>query len=1503
MTSPNPAAEVSSAAPRPRRSLLRFLFRTPLGIVVVLVLGLASLVACLPMLVSSFGAGYASDWFAANYRGQLKIEKLDLGWTSPQTIEGVELLDPEGASVARVSMRLPGLWSVATSRGTRLGKIEVRAQAQLTADDAGRTNLDKALEPREPKPAPEPDAGGESPPGESSPSMAERITAQLDLEVTRLEWSDAHTRELGSPFVVENLKLACALAPGSPVTLSLGGNLSGSATGEITVDARVEHPFEAPSSPTPPSAQISAKISRVPTALIDALGAQGGRLSSLLGEELSLALEARGTLQSGSVELALDSPLARVRSFARVADGILRNEGEGFSVELEVPQEFVDLAVGPLLENGARLKRLAPLADAKPDFPRGSVRFALSSFEAPVGPYMEIAAKGDAAAALETLLAGTRATWSADLGDWELDGTRALSSRGPLVVRRFGLSGELKAPEEMSRIEFHLAASNGSRHYAAAEQSTAAAKTDLAFGQARLTLNFSGGAGLASYAPDRALLPLRAEMRLEELPSAVFDSLAGTGGDLTRALGARMGLEVDLDASIEADPNSTLEWEAIGARWRELAARAQAQGRLKLLGTPTGEKLERLGGEPLALRSVDAELKLAPQKPLEASAQIRFESVAPGQFELRASVADVFADPALNAPLRFEIACKADGLPTKIADAASGQGDRLQQLLGQLLALELSAQGTLDEGVARVNVSSESAQMLFIGRLQGGMLVNMDEPVLRVSLQPDSRLLDEFVAPHLPAGTRLGFVESRGVIGLNVNFLALPLRELLDLAAQSSDALVSTVLAKTRCEAVLGLREFVYEDETLLAAGQRLDRLALQANLDLRPGDKATPLTLEVRLVSESFGSEPLTLRLDAPNAPELLGVSEGRAFAPLTASIAGPSLSTAFLDAFAGGMLRDALGPKLDLKVNAKLAQVEGAPFDVDLKLELAGSAGQSSVSVAAKVKDPFNKPADPTKVRPAGVLPELEASLDIAGAKSLLAFAPESARASLRELLSDTISARAKFVQSAVGRERAELTLDAGGVTLDAGADFQDRTLTVLAGRPMALRVTPSQALMNQLLGDSLPPGASFKVLDPGGIVSVQCSELRAPLGRFLDADPARANAELIDALDLKLVLTLPAFEYVHPGEVPSANGAPGRAAAPPAVVVLRDLQLLASLSPGAPATLDLTGKIDAATPGAIEAHVVIEKPSGFAVSEPQPFPAAGSRAILNATLAHFPTALLDVLARQDGLLLDVLGPELDAKARGLYPDSRAEPITAELHSAFGDIKLAMNLAGDVIVCEGDHGLDAKVRLTPLFSKRIIGSLVPLMVNVRQEDPAKRTIMTGRNLSLPMDSDLAKLSGDINLNLGSVEYQLLPGLSDSLSLGKLGLPTTQSTVIKPIAIRIVNGVANYDSIPIRVGDREILFKGNANLALKTFQMNFSIPLEMLGSKVESQLESLRGVLDPKLAVPLEIYGPWDKPKLRLGKGFLEKVLKDVAEDALKGELEKGLGDLLGGKKKKKKG
>ena len=1478
----DPAAP-AAAAQKPRRGVLRFLFKTPLGWVGMLLALLGALVLAAPWIAEGIAAQFASDWFAKRYRGQLSIEKLDLGWRGPQTIEGIELADPDGARVARMSVRLPGMWSLAKSGGKRLGKIEALGEATLVADALGVTNLDRALEPRETAPV---ETEEEERAASKRSSESSGYDAELDLRMTRIGWADENTRALGAPFTLENLGLSVMARPEQPLTARLRATLTGSAKGAVSLDARIEHPFEPPSSSTPPRAEINASIEHLPVALVDALARQGGRLQTLLGEELSLGLDAKGTLQQGSFELRLDAPRGRVRASARVADGVLRSEDEGIALELDVHQEFIDSLVRPLLESGASLARSAPPAGASPA--NGALRFALSSFEAPLGAYFEAAANGRSQAGLEALLSGVRANFTAQLGDWSCSGASALGSSGALFVRGLRLSGACNAPGEDSTLELRCQARSGGD-----------AASTAGFGTATVSVLVPGGASLALFAPGDALARVQLAAKFEEVPTALFDSLAQTRGDLGRMLGAKLALIADLSLSLAAagqKAQAPSTWAEASARWREVAARASAEASLRLTGTPSQEPVGLLGGERLSLSLISGGAKLAPGAPLDLHAQAVFESSGPGNLDLQLSLGDLLADPASKTPLRFSLGATAAGLPTAVADALAHSGQDLQQLLGPVLVLNASAQGTLESGVVEARLSGEGSNLTLSGRLADGVFSNPDQPALRVMLQPDSEFLERRAAAFLPSGARLGFVDGgRGLIALDVDSLVLPVAGLLEAASQPADALLRTALSQTRCEIGLILRELVFEDSALLATGQRIDQLAISLGLSLRPGEPSSPLSIECKAHSPSFGSEPVHLHVDVPDAPELLGIAVGGNFAPITVRLEATRMPTALLDVYAGGMLREALGSTLDLSLDARVAQAEAAPFDADTTLSISAAGGQSTLIFKAQVKDPLNLRAKaPAVARSPGVAPELEAMVDVSGAGVLLSFAPAGARELLRELCGETIAARVKLAESTPGSARASISLDAGSLQLRGAADYTDKILTTIAAEPLVLRIQPPPALLERLLAKQLPAGAKLELAGSDAVLLVQLEKLRAPLDRYFAADPSLALAELVENLDGHLDAQFPAFTYTHP---------PAAAGAQPSVVQLRDVRLSARMQAGAPANLDLTGAIDATPPGQLQAHVVVEKPAGFTASAPAAFPAPGSRATLNAKLERFPSALLDVIAQQEGLIVDVLGPELAAEVSGSYPALADEPLRAKLRSNLGDVSLVSNLSDGVITSSGEQGLDAKVGLTPLFTQRIVGSLLPMLVQVRQDDPSKRALITGRNLALPLDADLSKLSGEILLDLGAVNYQLLPGLDRAFALAGAAPPSMKNTVIKPIAIQITNGVARYERIPITIAGHELAFGGSADLAKHSFELGCKVPLSMLGSGVESQLDALRKVLDPKLEVPLEFYGSWSSPRMRLGKGFLEKTIKDAGKGALKGELEKGLGGLLGGKKKPKDG
>jgi len=154
-----------------------------------------------------------------------------------------------------------------------------------------------------------------------------------------------------------------------------------------------------------------------------------------------------------------------------------------------------------------------------------------------------------------------------------------------------------------------------------------------------------------------------------------------------------------------------------------------------------------------------------------------------------------------------------------------------------------------------------------------------------------------------------------------------------------------------------------------------------------------------------------------------------------------------------------------------------------------------------------------------------------------------------------------------------------------------------------------------------------------------------------------------------------------------------------------------------------------------------------------------------------------------------------------------------------------------------------------------------------------------------------MAQLDGLLRFDLGEVSYALLPGLQGLF--GPQGPP--KPVRLPAFTVPIQKGVVHYEKLLVPIGGREFAFRGSYSLVDGSLLLGTEIPLEVLSSKVSSELDKARGVIDGKTLVPIEIRGTVSKPRFAVGQKFVD----DVVKKALGNALEKGLDDLL--KKKKK--
>jgi hypothetical protein len=465
-----------------------------------------------------------------------------------------------------------------------------------------------------------------------------------------------------------------------------------------------------------------------------------------------------------------------------------------------------------------------------------------------------------------------------------------------------------------------------------------------------------------------------------------------------------------------------------------------------------------------------------------------------------------------------------------------------------------------------------------------------------------------------------------------------------------------------------------------------------------------------------------------------------------------------------------------------------------------------------------------------------------------------------------------------------------DAGHVTVGGGVEGDRIVCQGEDGLSAKLRI-PSEFLTAQL-GGSLPVGTRVAI-EGGG-----AGELTLKLRDFATPLDAPDVAQRIAATRAHLEVELPAISYADPKT--DLVGKPA---------VLRGTKLSVSMTPETKPLLRLESTIQGSPPGSIDVMVTALDPL-------EALQAEGAwktyRTTSNVRLANVPTALVDALAGQDGLLVEALGPRLAVQFDAADLSYERGAFAAKLAGGQNQLALAGRLEDGALVVEKADGLDADLALGPLVMDRIVGRLLPmlrglaelpsagLLAPISAGDLTASTqfapfLVTSSDVRFALDGDLSKLSGVFGIDLGTLSFQGLPMLEH------LGLQLNSAEVRLPaFRVPIRDGVAFYDKLPIKVAGREIVFDGSVRLTDGEMSLVTSVPLALLGKQFARELDKVRDFLPADTAIPLELRGTWNKPRIALRDGFLSELLEKAAENAAGKGLDGLIDGLLGGKKKK---
>jgi hypothetical protein len=1437
MTMAEPTDPVA-AQPRRRRRGLRIALASLGGLLILLALALVFL----PAIAAPIAKGYAERSFAADHAGRLEIGELDLAWRERQHVRRARLFDPEGQAVLEADVELPSLWQLLRGRGQSIGDVGIVASGDLVADAEGTTNLQRALAPTQP--ARERDPGEEGEP----PSWREGLAGlRLELQLTspRLTWSDERTRALGEPFAVEDLRASASIAPGAPLHLVATGDVRSGRPGRLQADVLVDDPLQPLDSATPPRVKATVEIEGFSTGLVDGLARLSGLLPELIGPEFRLSARAEGTPREGTLSLELEAERARAVLAGELREGVfVGREGAAVSVSLDPEPGVLDERIAPLLPAGIALAREA-----------GSPPLALAVKELRL-PLDALPGLGSGAA--EPDLSGLRLDVEVSLGDWKLSDEALRAAESPLELRGAKLAARIDPSPEgaglRASVSSSLAPSGSLEAELVAEDAAALARVDFA--------ELSGALG-----------PLRARVEARNVPVALIEAKLGQG-ELSEPMGDTVARLV-LEATASLVPG---EPRAPGAErdWRDLARRASAEARFELR---TEGPLA--GGGRGQVQQIAGTARLEPDAPLRLSAE----------GEITAERAPMHLDAAVEGALerearpRVQLTARLERFPTALVDALANQEGRLVEWAGPQLSLEATADGTLESGTVQASLTAERARASVAGSLADGVFRGAQGGALTFELSPAQDTLRSLLAGALPEGVQ---AELEPPLTLAVSELVVPIRSALDAPAADRLAAVLPGLELELSARLAGLR---YSDETLRESGTalELDDVRVEASVGKGEGPAPVDLALNAKLAGQAGGN--LAFRVAATDALELARWSERRALPPVELSLSAQGMPVSLAQAYAGGAeaLREALGERADLEATAKVSMPAGGALDAQLELKLAGQGEPLHVSAQATVEQPLETRAE-------GDLPPIDLAIEISGAGALAAALPEDLAPMAREALGERVALRVR--NTPLERDRSdgarssafEAKLEAARVSLAAAGRIEGGVLRTGEGQRLELSLAPTTAMIERFVAPSLPQGASLEIPQDGGPLVLRASEVVLPLEGLLarsPAEPAGAAeaqpveaAALLDGASASIELDLPRIVYRHPGE------------GQPTQVALGGIELRGRLD-GREASADLTGAVEGTGgTGRLAFHAKAQDPLALFAAEPG---AARGRIEVQGEAEGLPTALVDALARQEGLLVDVIGPQMTLSLQGAWP-GEGEPVRASMHAEKATVRLEASMQEMVLASSpAQGGLLATVPLSPLFSERVVGKLVPLLVNVRKSDDAAPVLLEATEFRLPLDGDLRKLDATVKLELGQVSYQLLAGLGEMVPA--LAQSLSASATIEPLVVRIEAGVARYDRLPLPVaGGKQLEFRGKYDLVTTEFDITTQVPLAVIRQGAVRELDRVREYLGSDLKVPIEIKGTWKKPRIGIGKSFLDEVVKKAAA----GALGRGLEELLGGKKKK---
>lgn len=1383
-TAPNENSWEGATNPKPpkKRSLLKVI-----GVVAaVLVLALAVLVALLPTIASSIAPGMIENAAKDSIAGGVKVDKASFSWGGPQTIGDITLLDPKGTAagnqVARVKVEISsGLFTLITATsGKDVGTITVSGQASLTRFADGTTNLDRAIEPRNKPAAPAPSTGSTGGSAPSSPAtIPPGLKAKLLIDKLDLTYRDEAAQT--GDVKVSDVKGEAEIGPaqgGTAAILKLAAATSGSgSTGSINISGRIDSLADASGNLTPSAAKVDATvdIKNAPLAVADALSGMGGRLAKGVGPALDASVVVKGTMQNADAVVKATAAHVNADLSLNIANNVLSATKPGL-VKIE----------------GSAIRALAPQIDESlaksgtvtlTNIPDVSVSLDALKLTLPAGGAPDL--RGGAVRL--TLAAGET------LGTIKLDPKAA-----PSPLRIAPLALHVDAPDLGGTVKVN-------------------AKTDAKIGDQNagvMTLDAVASGLLDDKgAPVKgAPASLDAKLLLQGVATAIAQPFVQSAKlDLPKDVGPTLDLDV---RAVSAAAN------AVNLTFGVTSANVKAAGALAYDGTSLksakdGVRVSLAQVGQLAGRFVgDSGASIAPR----GSATLTMSDV---DMPLHATTHQPVIDKA-KASVRVDLdglsmtpakgAAAVDiGKVTLAAGLVPGKAPRVDLSSAMTYAGKpFAATGGFDVPGLLSNKADGTLDVNPAGARPVGSLDLRDVPTALAGLMPSkpgadgkpgldlAKLMGEVVGPTLNVNVK-GGAESADAVALNVSATGQNLKA----GTQAKLAKDAISIAATTVETTLAPSTIA----TLMAT--------------FAPDLKGGPTLVNPAKVT--LGVKPLAIPMGQDGKPDFARAGE----VELSLNMPGQTIAQGFKLKDDNGSMRD-LGQigvedvSLLVKAPGSLLGTSDAawtkPLAADFSMKILTGPGAVSGTVTGK------------------------ATGDLASSKGQVSVGNLDANVKIADLRNDKLDGFLAQPGLLVGALGPTTGVDANvKVRQVSGVQNIDAEVAIASPKmkfdtPVKLAVLPDRITSDREVKINWqldPEFANAHVFKPDA--SGKSVKLMAPapvaltLGKFAiskAATPAEDVGPLKPGVfELAMNAVVPSLDFTLPdGQRMKLGTTRVSINTPPASEATGTVAFNIGVD-----SIETPGAQGAQPAPAAQKVSLVGKVSNLADKSGK-VNADAATLTANGDMPVVPTALVDALAKQDGLLVDALGPVASVSLRAENFSKTGGSLSLEAGSERAKAKVKGNSGAGVFAISEPLNVSV-MEITQALASRFVKGM-PLVGSIEKVKTDQPATVVATQLRVPLDNDLAKLNGQIQIDPGQAKFTASEQFGPILNLAAQKTMASVGNRLEPMSITITNGIAEYAPWTLPLGEFKLATEGKVDLVQKKVDVLTWIPLGALSEE-----------------------------------------------------------------------